>query len=87
MKLSDINNGIVRPGCSRTVGSGYETEVPMTQRQIAKNDLGDDQETEDLEGEVEDLDKQNDLVQMSNSWAPFRDVPNIKKIPNTANLL
>lgn len=85
MKLKDINdiNNIKLPG-SRTVGSGYEFNVPMTNSQTVKND--NKLELDD-ENEIEDISDTQRLIDIATINSPFRKVPNIKKPPNIANLL
>lgn len=87
MKLADLNQNNIDLGNSRTVGSGYETAVPTSFKQRRKAVIdNDDVEEEPEEPKEIDNKKTIDIISMSNSWAPKRDLPDIRRSPNIANL-
>lgn len=84
MKLDNLNKNNINLGLGRTIeGDSFEFAVPMSIDQSVDTDI--DNEGSD-EQEV-DINKTIDFIHMSNSWAPFRRVLDIRKTPNTANLL
>lgn len=84
MKLADVNN--IRLGYPRTTQSRYETSVPFSFPQRQKINVDSEADEEDLEGDVDQVKKQSkkhiDLIQMVNSWAPYKDTPDIRRPPN-----
>ena len=88
MKLADLNQNNISLGNSRTVGSGYETAVPTSFKQRRKAVVNNDdvEEKEEEPKEIDKFDKTVNIISMANSWAPKRDLPDIRKPPNTANL-
>jgi len=91
MKLGDLNKNNIDMGSSRTVeGDSFEFSVPMNQRQIEKIDV-DNAESEDDNDEFDINNIHNDklisLLHTVKSWAPKRDLPDMRKVPNTANLI
>lgn len=89
MKLADLNKNNIDLGLSRTIeGDSFEFAVPMSQKQTRKAHIDDEDEIEDHDAEDIDnqVEKQVDLLSMTNSWAPKRNLPDIRKPPNTANI-
>lgn len=84
MKLADINN--IELGYPRTVGYGYERNVPTSYPQV-RHKHKDDDGIDDVEDIEKEIDKIFNIIDMTNSWAPFADVPNIRKIDDPSNLL
>jgi hypothetical protein len=100
--LNDINNiklGYKRPGDS--VADLSSLAVPTSYRQTQKIDLETDEdqvedETLGKNGGVKtgsDVDKMKsknkktaDIISMANSWSPYRNQSDIRRVPNTANL-
>lgn len=92
MKLDNLNKNNINLGLGRTVhGDSFEYAVPTSIDQSVEididNEQDDDKDNEQDNNNQVDIDKTIDLIQMSNSWAPFRRVSDIRKVPNTANLL
>lgn len=90
MRLADINT--IRLGNPRTVGYDYERNVPTSLLQRQKIDIDQEAEWDDEDqGDVEDVEKDVeelvDLVSMSGSWTPKKNLPDIRRLPNTSNLL
>lgn len=88
MKLADLNKNNISLGNSRTIeGDSFEFAVPMSQKQRRKAVIDSDNvEEEEDPKEIEKFDKTIDILSMANSWAPKRDLPDIRRPPNTANL-
>jgi hypothetical protein len=82
MKLASLNNTDL--GFSRTIGSGYETNVPTSFSKINKVYIDDENtDSEDIDNELSsnntdienEIDNLVSVLQMANSWAPFKNVP------------
>ncbi|MBD3354083.1 MAG: hypothetical protein GF364_21555 [Candidatus Lokiarchaeota archaeon] len=84
--MANINN--IKLGYPRTVQDKYAAAVPNSYPQRQSVDIEDeeDEDIEDRNVDVDDLEKYNkksaDVINMSNSWAPFRRVPDIRRPPN-----
>lgn len=86
MKLKDVNN--IKLPRTRTTGSNYEFNVPMTNNQTVKNDNVEDDITDnDIDDEIDNVLNNQELINIATINAPFRKVSDIRKPPNTANLL
>lgn len=84
MKLANIN--VIKLGNPRTTTDKVAKAVPYSYPQRQRAKVGDDEYDEDEDEDVEDIERsqsrQAEIIQMSNSWAPFRDAPDIRKPPN-----
>lgn len=84
MKLADINN--IKLGYPKTTQDKYIAAAPYSYPQSQKVSLDNDEEDLEDADDVDDLEKYKkkkiDIISMSNSWAPFRDVPDIRRTPN-----
>jgi len=91
MKLGDLNQNNIDLGHSRTVeGDSFEFAVPMNMRQIDKANIDDDEDEIDYSDDFDDdidHDKLINLLHVAKSWAPKRDLPDMRKVPNTANVM
>jgi len=90
MRLGDLNKNNIRLGNSRTIGTGgigYETSSPTNYGQSIESSVGDDEEDEEDVIDIEDAEEFNKFIDITKSYTPSRSVPDIRKQPNTANLL
>lgn len=89
MKLGDLNKNNIDLGHSRTVeGDSFEFAVPMSFRQTDKANIDgfDDEEDDEFDDNL-DHDKLVDLLHIAKSWAPKRNLPDMRRVPNTANVV
>ena len=85
-KLNDIDN--IELGHGRTVGYDYERNVPTSFKQRRDSDIKTELDNEeDPDSICNKIDKLVDLVSMANSWSPSRNASDIRKPPNTSNLV
>lgn len=94
MKLADLNQNNIKLGYGRNTNGSFETAAPTSFNQSDKINI-DSQEFEDedeletdssTDGIKKDTNKLTDVISMSNSWAPKRNLPDIRKPPNTSNI-
>lgn len=96
------NNNIRLGYSKVSSSNGYSSAVPMSFKQAQKANIDTDEELVDDEtlgggsgvddgsSDVDKVKSKNnktvDLVAMANSWSPDRRTPDIRRVPNMANL-
>lgn len=96
MKLADLNDvnnirlGYSRPDTSGGFSHKSSAAVPISYKQSQKSKVDDEDVEDENEDNVDDEKSKLrliDLISMANSWSPSRNTPDIRKTPNTANLI